>query len=253
MVGSPRPAAGAAPAPRHPDRDAPPPRARRRLGRRPRVLVAVLRPSWSTARLPELGRGGLLGAARAASALAACWWGYRRFRLDEPERRPRVPPHRSGRSGRAAMTRRPGADVLIVVRHGRTEANASGLLLGRLDPGLDELGRRQAGRPALAGGRRHAGRVQPAPAHPRDGGGPRPPGHGRRALDRARLRRVRRHAAPGRATATSGRSWTTDPDFVARGRRVDRRAGRAGAGRLRGPRRGEPPSATSSWSPMCRR
>lgn len=35
--------------------------------------------------------------------------------------------------------------MLIVVRHGRTEANASGLLLGqRLDPPLDELGRRQA-------------------------------------------------------------------------------------------------------------
>jgi broad specificity phosphatase PhoE len=35
--------------------------------------------------------------------------------------------------------------VLIVVRHGRTEANAAGLLLGRrLDPGLDDLGRRQA-------------------------------------------------------------------------------------------------------------
>ncbi len=33
---------------------------------------------------------------------------------------------------------------LIVLRHGRTEANASGLLLGRLDPELDELGRRQA-------------------------------------------------------------------------------------------------------------
>jgi len=40
--------------------------------------------------------------------------------------------------------------LLIVVRHGRTEANASGLLLGRrLDPGLDDLGRRQA--TALAG------------------------------------------------------------------------------------------------------
>lgn len=35
--------------------------------------------------------------------------------------------------------------MLIVVRHGRTEANASGLLLGRrLDPGLDPLGTRQA-------------------------------------------------------------------------------------------------------------
>ena len=38
---------------------------------------------------------------------------------------------------------------LILVRHGRTEANASGLLLGRLDPDLDELGREQA--TALAG------------------------------------------------------------------------------------------------------
>jgi broad specificity phosphatase PhoE len=35
--------------------------------------------------------------------------------------------------------------VLIIVRHGRTEANAAGLLLGRrVDPGLDDLGRRQA-------------------------------------------------------------------------------------------------------------
>ncbi len=34
--------------------------------------------------------------------------------------------------------------ALIVVRHGRTEANASGLLLGRRDPELDEVGRRQA-------------------------------------------------------------------------------------------------------------
>jgi broad specificity phosphatase PhoE len=34
--------------------------------------------------------------------------------------------------------------VLIIVRHGRTEANAQGLLLGRLDPDLDEEGRRQA-------------------------------------------------------------------------------------------------------------
>jgi probable phosphoglycerate mutase len=34
--------------------------------------------------------------------------------------------------------------VLIIVRHGRTEANAAGLLLGRLDPDLDAEGRRQA-------------------------------------------------------------------------------------------------------------
>ncbi len=35
--------------------------------------------------------------------------------------------------------------MLVIVRHGRTDANASGLLLGRrLDPPLDDLGRQQA-------------------------------------------------------------------------------------------------------------
>ena len=34
--------------------------------------------------------------------------------------------------------------TLYVCRHGRTDANASGLLLGRADPGLDPLGRAQA-------------------------------------------------------------------------------------------------------------
>lgn len=39
--------------------------------------------------------------------------------------------------------------MITVVRHGRTESNAAGLLLGRLDPPLDEVGRAQA--VALAG------------------------------------------------------------------------------------------------------
>lgn len=34
--------------------------------------------------------------------------------------------------------------MIHIVRHGRTEANASGLLLGRADPGLDDVGRQQA-------------------------------------------------------------------------------------------------------------
>ena len=34
--------------------------------------------------------------------------------------------------------------MLVIVRHGRTDHNASGLLLGRLDPPLDLLGRDQA-------------------------------------------------------------------------------------------------------------
>ncbi|MEX2292334.1 MAG: histidine phosphatase family protein [Acidimicrobiales bacterium] len=52
--------------------------------------------------------------------------------------------------------------MLIIVRHGRTEANASGLLVGsRIDPGLDDLGRRQAG--ALAGVLASADRVVCSP------------------------------------------------------------------------------------------
>lgn len=35
--------------------------------------------------------------------------------------------------------------MLLLVRHGRTEANASGLLLGHADPELDDEGLRQAG------------------------------------------------------------------------------------------------------------
>ncbi len=42
--------------------------------------------------------------------------------------------------------------MLIVVRHGRTEANRGGLLLGRLDVELDDLGRRQAAAAAAAVG-----------------------------------------------------------------------------------------------------
>ena len=34
--------------------------------------------------------------------------------------------------------------MLLLVRHGRTDANAQGLLLGRLDPPLSDEGRAQA-------------------------------------------------------------------------------------------------------------
>ena len=40
--------------------------------------------------------------------------------------------------------------MLFIVRHGRTAHNASGLLLGRIDPPLDELGRAQAAALAAA-------------------------------------------------------------------------------------------------------
>lgn len=42
--------------------------------------------------------------------------------------------------------------MIVIVRHGRTAHNASGLLLGRLDPPLDELGRAQAAALAAAVG-----------------------------------------------------------------------------------------------------
>ncbi len=40
--------------------------------------------------------------------------------------------------------------MIIMLRHGRTEANAQGLLQGRIDPDLDELGVRQAAAAASA-------------------------------------------------------------------------------------------------------
>jgi len=45
-----------------------------------------------------------------------------------------------------AITRRTRteASMLILLRHGRTKANAGGLLQGRIDPSLDNLGQRQA-------------------------------------------------------------------------------------------------------------
>jgi membrane-bound metal-dependent hydrolase YbcI (DUF457 family) len=42
--------------------------------------------SWSTSELPELGRGGF-GVVLELAGAAACWWGWRRFRLEEPARR----------------------------------------------------------------------------------------------------------------------------------------------------------------------
>jgi membrane-bound metal-dependent hydrolase YbcI (DUF457 family) len=53
--------------------------------------------SWSTSRLPELGRGGFSVLLELVGA-AACWWAYRRFRLAEPNRRAEF--LRTGRVGR---------------------------------------------------------------------------------------------------------------------------------------------------------
>jgi broad specificity phosphatase PhoE len=51
--------------------------------------------------------------------------------------------------------------TLIIARHGRTVANASGLLLGRADPPLDDVGRNQAA--SLAAVIEHPARVISSP------------------------------------------------------------------------------------------
>jgi membrane-bound metal-dependent hydrolase YbcI (DUF457 family) len=53
--------------------------------------------AWSDSRLPELGRGGW-SVVLELLGVGACAWGYRRFRLEEPERRAEL--LRSGRLGR---------------------------------------------------------------------------------------------------------------------------------------------------------
>lgn len=53
--------------------------------------------SWSTSELPILGRGAVNVVFELAGA-AACWWGWRRFRLAEPARRELF--LRAGRVGR---------------------------------------------------------------------------------------------------------------------------------------------------------
>ena len=53
--------------------------------------------------------------------------------------------------------------MIVLVRHGRTDANARGLLLGRADPVLDDEGRRQAARLAAALGPLDGARVVTSP------------------------------------------------------------------------------------------
>jgi broad specificity phosphatase PhoE len=53
--------------------------------------------------------------------------------------------------------------VIVIVRHGRTAANARGLLLGRADPPLDDEGVRQAGALGAACARLDLARVVTSP------------------------------------------------------------------------------------------
>ena len=206
--------------------------------------------AWSTSELPELGRGGfnvvleLLGAGGVLVGMAPL-----------PPRTSRIAVGLFLQTGRVGPGHRAGErSVLIVVRHGRTEANASGLLLGRrLDPGLDELGRRQAA--ALAAPWwRGADRVVCSP-----------------------LRRTRETAAAlglpvevderwieldygaldgtplAEVPADVWAAWRADIDFAPGGGESLASVGARVRAACGGPGRGGDRRATSSWSPTCRR
>ena len=154
--------------------------------------------------------------------------------------------------------------TVILLRHGRTSANASGTLAGRT-PGvhLDDLGP-DAGRSGRRPARRRAARgagQQPARAVPRDRPGvatrqaARPPGPRRQGADRVRLRRVAGPAAARAGQAGAVEDGADQPvggdvprrrvaaaDAGARGRRrtPSRRRGHGGARCRRGLAGGQP-------------
>ena len=137
--------------------------------------------------------------------------------------------------------------TVILVRHGRTTANATGVLAGRT-PGvrLDDDRRRagRAGRRAARGGAAGRGGHEPAGAVPADGAGD--PGGRRRAApsrsrDRARHHRVRlRRVAGPRRSRTWPRSRSGDRADPAVGGGVPRRRVDAGDAGPRGRRRTPP-------------
>ena len=133
--------------------------------------------------------------------------------------------------------------MLVLVRHGQTDANARGLLLGRADPSLSDLGRAQAR--ALAA-------MVPADA---------------RVVASPLARTVETATAFGRPVDVDERWIELDygtfdgrpigevpgrdlaalaerSRFRARGRRIDRGPRRARPRRVRRPRRGSPRDAT---------
>ena len=191
--------------------------------------------AWSDAELPELARaafdlvleaagarprGGAGGASASTSRPAAPVRSHRPLDRDVA----------TCRDGRPTRHDRRG-------RHGRTAANAGGLLLGRADPALDDEGVRQGPRcPACAAldVARSSRARWPAAGH---GRGARRRGRraadrrGRRALDRARLRRAST-AGPGRRPCGDVGGVAGRRRLGAAGRGVAGRAGPAGAGRV---------------------
>ena len=215
--------------------------------------------AWSDAAAARAGAGRRSTSCWRRSALAALWWCWRRFRLDEPARRRAVPAHRPARPGRTlAVTR-----VIVVVRHGRTAANAGGLLLGRADPALDDEGRaagRRRSAAACAG--LDVARVVTSPlARCRATAAVvAASASGRRARSRSTTAWIELDygeldGAPAgrRARPTTWAAWRADVDVGAAGRRVAGRRSARGCGPRAPTWSPRPPAATSWWSATCRR
>ena len=147
--------------------------------------------------------------------------------------------------------------VLIILRHGRTEANAQGLLLGRADPVLDDVGRGQAGPRPVRWPRPPRCRIVPSPLARRRAtaevmagvlGADAP-------IERIDERWIELDYGELDGTplcATCRRDlggWRGDVDCGAAGRRVARHAGQAGAGRAATSWPHRPATATSGGEP----
>jgi broad specificity phosphatase PhoE len=109
--------------------------------------------------------------------------------------------------------------MLILVRHGQTDANARGLLLGRADPPLNDTGRRQAR--ALAAAVPPGARIVSSPlARARDTAAELAAGAGAVEVDERWVEMDYGDLDGRPATALDERSWRVwrqDPDFVPAG------------------------------------
>jgi len=145
--------------------------------------------------------------------------------------------------------------MILLIRHGQTAANAAGLLLGRADPPLTDLGRRQAAASARVVGEVTHLVSSPLQTCSRDG----------RGLPDAGSRRPSTTGGPSSITEPSkgGRS-ARSPARHGSGGEVTRRspppggrvaggASACGCGRRVSTWPATGPTATSLWSATCRR
>jgi probable phosphoglycerate mutase len=108
--------------------------------------------------------------------------------------------------------------MLILVRHGRTAANASGLLQGRADHPLDDVGRRQVARVADSLATVRVARVVASPlSRARDTACAVAARHGTDVIEDPRLIELDYGEWDGRAISEIGpdawRRWREDPGF----------------------------------------